>query len=142
VSRTCTRSHLASRFELCNDNILMPASGNSRALARTKSDSWPIIPASASMWIPGSKIRKRIGSIHLIDSQYRTGSLPSSWGQRQKNDDFGNNSGGSGTPAGRQGHFVESRMGASTDAVNAAPSPIPAHQTGRAQLTHLMWRAT
>ena len=38
------------------------------------------------------------------------------------------------------GHFVESRMGASTDARSAAPFPIPAHQTGRAQLRHPAFR--
>ena len=37
-------------------------------------------------------------------------------------------------------HFVESRMGASTDALSAAPFPIPAHQTGRAQLRHPAFR--
>src|SRR6516162_10848654 len=36
--------------------------------------------------------------------------------------------------------FVESRMGASTDARSAAPFPIPAHQTGRAQLRHPAFR--
>jgi hypothetical protein len=38
------------------------------------------------------------------------------------------------------GQSVESRMGASTDALNAAPFPIPAHQTGRAQLRHPAFR--
>ena len=40
----------------------------------------------------------------------------------------------------RSGHSVESRMGASTDAPSAAPFPIPAHQTGRAQLRHPAFR--
>jgi hypothetical protein len=31
-------------------------------------------------------------------------------------------------------------MGASTDALSAAPFPIPAHQTGRAQLRHPAFR--
>ena len=35
---------------------------------------------------------------------------------------------------------VESRMGASADAGSAAPFPIPAHQTGRAQLRHPAFR--
>ena len=38
------------------------------------------------------------------------------------------------------GQSVESRMGASTDARSAAPFPIPAHQTGRAQLRHPAFR--
>src|SRR5260370_22123342 len=37
-------------------------------------------------------------------------------------------------------HFVESRMGASTDARSAAPFPIPAHQTGRADFPHPAFR--
>jgi hypothetical protein len=36
--------------------------------------------------------------------------------------------------------LVESRMGASTDALSAAPFLIPAHQTGRAQLRHPAFR--
>jgi hypothetical protein len=39
-----------------------------------------------------------------------------------------------------QAGIVESRMGASTDALSAAPFPIPAHQTGRAQLRHPAFR--
>ena len=44
------------------------------------------------------------------------------------------------SPVAEVSYFVESRMGASTDALSAAPFPIPAHQTGRAQLRHPAFR--